>query len=190
MDCQHFPRAYHEYFNQPISLKYIGSLLKFFDEPFEAVISSKSWIESYRTLNTQEDIIVESISFDNYASFLQFDYLKALQASYTLRTCNNCERIFLQTTKYHTSYCDRIYKDTNKTCRKIGSKMHHKEKVDRSPIHRLALTTYNRVAQRFNRETISDNEYINAIALINDYKDQALEGQIDVIRFENLLKGV
>lgn len=147
----------------------------------------KSKFVNYKSLKTNENEIAELIAFEDYGSLLQHDYIKALQKGHTLRVCQNCERIFLQTTKYHTAYCDRIYKNTNKTCRKIGPKLYHKEKVDKSPIHALALKCYNKVSQRYYRDTIDVDEYNNLMALVNKYKDDALAGKLDVIAYQDLL---
>lgn len=129
----------------------------------------------------EEPIFSEVILFDNYIDLLQYDYFRALQVNHTVRVCRNCKRAFLNTTKHHTVYCDRIApNETTKTCRKVGALNHQKEKAINSPIHQLYYKCYKKLNQRYNRGTISLDEFNDLIGEILQLRDDALEGTISV----------
>ena len=99
-------------------------------------------INSYHHTSTLPDsdkkVFVEQIAFYSFQDLLQFDFFKALQVGHTVKICRNCRRAFLETTKYHTVYCDRIApNETERTCRQVGAQLYEKEKIKSSPIHQL-----------------------------------------------------
>ena len=131
----------------------------------------------------------ETLRFNSYLELLQYDYLKALQLEHTIRICLNCGRAFLQTTKHHTVYCDRTashYED--KTCRDVGALNKQKEKVQNSPIHQLYKRCYKKLNQRYNRGAITIDEFNAKISNILKCKEKALDGKINIEKFNDLLK--
>lgn len=133
----------------------------------------------------------ESLKIKSYLELLQYDYFKALQSEHTIRICNNCKRAFLQTTKHHTIYCDNIAPEyTDKTCREVGALNKQKEKIENSPIHQLYKRCYKKLNQRYNRGTITLDEFNELIIKIVDLRDETLSGTIDTIEYENLINQI
>lgn len=129
----------------------------------------------------------EIILFNSYLDLLQYDYFRALQNEYTVRVCRNCKRAFLNTTKHHTIYCDQIAPDeTTKTCRQVGASNSEKEKIANSPIHQLYKKCYKKLNQRYNRRTITQDEFNELVAKVSKLKEEALADKISVeILIEN-----
>lgn len=98
-----------------------------------------------------------------------------------MRVCRNCKRAFLNTTKHHTIYCDQIApNETKKTCRQVGALNSEKEKIENSPIHQIYLRCYKKLNQRYNRRTITQNEFNKLITSIQQLRDDALNGTIEL----------
>ena len=67
--------------------------------------------------------IYEKYTTDSFQALLKADFYHALQAGYTIRRCECCERYFLQKKGYRTKYCDQPNPDNPKhTCAQIGRK--------------------------------------------------------------------
>ena len=67
--------------------------------------------------------IYEIYTTDSFQALLKADFYHALQAGYTIRRCECCERYFLQKKGYRTKYCDQPNPDDPKhTCAQIGRK--------------------------------------------------------------------
>lgn len=183
-------KAFEKYFNEDDVIENIGKHKKIFDVPMDRMTKSKSYFNVLKLPDKDEKTLVELSFFDDYSSFLQQEYFRALKSGHTIRICKNCERVFLQINDQDTIYCDRIYKDTGQTCRAFGPTRFHKEKVENSPIHNAYNKCYRKIYMRHYRNIIEDSEYNDLITKIIDYKDQALAGQLDVIEFQKLLENI
>lgn len=61
-----------------------------------------------------------------------------------VRKCKNCGEYFIAQKRKDELYCQRIYKDTNKSCKQIGSSIVYVEKLDNDP----ALLLYRNMSKR------------------------------------------
>ncbi len=188
-DESHF-QSLDNYFNEDAVTENIGKNSKIFDIPMDRMTKSRSYFNIVNLPDNDDKTLVELIYFDDYSSLLQQDYFRALQAGHTIRLCKNCRRVFLQTTNQDTAYCDRLYLDTNQTCRSYGPIKFHKEKVENSPVHSAYNKCYRKIYMRHYRNSINDNEFNDLIAKINYYKDKTLSGQIEVIDYLQLLDDI
>lgn len=194
--------AFDDYFLQEnLSLLSTGNK-KYFIPVLSREVYRTSEYTNVQLPNEEKKSMVESIIFNDYASLLQYDYFKALEFGHTVRICRNCNRAFLQTTKAHTIYCDRIYKDTDKTCRQYGPTKFHKERVENSPIHILYTkckkkvdTRKFRLIKKYEEKNLPVPREVydthnQTIAHIMGLQEQALDGKITVIELESLYKAI
>ena len=79
--------------------------------------------------------------------------LVSYKNNFTINKCENCGRLFIPVTSSNNpnqkgrndqKYCDKLYLDTEKTCKEIGALNKRKEKVENSPI----LSEYKREYSR------------------------------------------
>lgn len=133
----------------------------------------------------------EIILFNSYLDLLQYDYFRALQNEYTVRVCRNCKRAFLNTTKHHTIYCDQIApNEAKKTCRQVGALNSEKEKITNSPIHQLYLRCYKKLNQRYNRGTLTLDEFNELVTKANELKENTLSNELPINEFAKLLSKI
>ena len=197
---ENYINMFEGYFNDEEVKKIIGTHDKFFNLPMDRMTHYRSYYDIVSLPNSKEKELVEKTYFDNYSSFLQQEYFKALKNGQTVRICKNCKRAFLQLTEQDTIYCDRIYKDTNQTCRKIGPSKFYKERAKNSPIIQLYDKCYRKIyMQRYRLikklkeegkpiDKKIDIQFNEKISLIASLQARALEGKISVINLEEEYK--
>lgn len=132
----------------------------------------------------------EELTFEELASFLYTDLYKGMAAGNVPRRCHNCRHFFLTIGGHDTVYCNRIAPgETKRTCRQVGA--HRKEKYKNElPIHKEYFKAYNRLKGRKNRGSISTDEWNQLVAMIQDWRDAALRGELSDAEFRQKLDGV
>lgn len=63
-----------------------------------------------------------------------------------------------------------------------------KELIKNSPIHQLYKRCYKKLNQRYNRGTITQDEFNRLISEIQKLRDDALGGQLSVVEFTSKLE--
>lgn len=160
-------------------------------KPMFQTMEINSYYHTTSLPDSNKKVFVEQIAFYSYQDLLQFDFFKALQIGHAVKICRNCRRAFLETTKYHTVYCDRIApNEANKTCRQVGAQHYEKEKIKNSPIHQLYKKCYKKLNQRYNRGTITLGEFNESISHIQQLRDDALKGNLSVKKLKILLNSI
>ena len=125
-------------------------------------------------------IMTETCEFHNAHSVIQYDFFKAVQNGHAPFRCHNCGRFFLSTDSYKTFYCnEKSPENSNKTCRQIGAKNKHKEKVENDPIVQTYNNPRNKHSQQKFRGNISDEEYDNILHYLETMRDMAIRGKCD-----------
>lgn len=182
-----YAQAFEDYFHNEISLDVSINTHTILPTVMFQSTCTESRFHSIELSNGSR-VFGESLKFKSYLELLQYDYFKALQSEHTVRICNNCKHAFLQTTKHNTIYCDNIAPGyTNKTCREVGALHKQKEMVNNSPIHQLYKRCYKKLNQRYNRGTITLDEFNELISEISELRDTALSGTIEISAFSNQL---
>lgn len=105
------------------------------------------------------------------------------------RRCHNCRHFFLTVGGHDTVYCNRIAPGkTKRTCRQVGA--HRKEKQkNESPIHKEYFKAYNRLKGRKSQGSISTDKWNRQVAMIQDWRDAALRGEMSDAELKQKLDG-
>lgn len=132
----------------------------------------------------------EELTFNELASFLYTDLYKGMAAGNVPRRCHNCKHFFLTVGGHDTVYCNRIAPDeTKRTCRQVGA--HRKEKrKNQAPILKEYSRAYNRLKGRKSRGSISTDKWNRQVAMIQDWRDAALRGEMSDAEFKQKLDGI
>lgn len=183
-----YAQAFQDYFYHDIPLNVAINTNTILPTVMFQFTQVESWFQPLTLPNQDHLVFGESLKFNSYLELLQYDYFKALQNEHTVRICSNCKRAFLNTTKHHTIYCDQIApNETDKTCRDVGALNKQKEKVENSPIHQLYKKCYKKLNQRYNRQTITLDEFNRLIAEIVELRESALIGNLSITELESKL---
>lgn len=185
-----YAEAFEDYFHNEIHLNVSFNIHTVLPTVMFQSTHTESRFDSMELSNGNR-VFGETLKFKSFLELLQYDYFKALQGEHTVRICNNCKRAFLQTTKHHTIYCDNIAPGyTDKTCREVGALNKQKEKVNNSPIHQLYKRCYKKLNQRYNRGTINLDEFNKLITSIQQLRDDALNGIIELDNYIFLINNL
>ncbi len=146
----------------------------------------------FKAMSTKDGGVAlgEEFTFEELASFLYTDLYKGMAAGNIPRRCHNCKHFFLAVGGYDTVYCNRIAPgETKRTCRQVGAHRKEKEKNEK-PIHREYFKAYNRLKARKSRGSISTDEWNRQVAMIQDWRDAAVRGEMSDAELKQKLDGV
>ena len=111
-------------------------------------------VEDVVKLIKEKHIIAQEVyELENTEEQIRFELFKVIQNNFVINKCENCGRLFIPVTSSNNpnqkgrndqKYCNNLYLDTGKTCKKIGALNKQKEKIQNSSI----LKEYNREYKR------------------------------------------
>ena len=104
------------------------------------------------------------------------------------KICKSCGKYFPATAHGNTEFCNRLFQDTGKTCRDIGSLAKWREKVAASPAILLYNKHYKTRFSRIRAGKISREIFQEWAAIARDYRDKVMDGDISYEDYEGWLK--
>lgn len=133
--------------------------------------------------------------FENYETNINgacyLEFIKLISNNIFVRSCNNCEKYFINTGRADTLYCDRIFDEAGRTCKDVGAMNTYRENVKNDPIMELyqkfykknyARTKYKSESKKISK---SDFEIWSREAMA--MRDKAKLGLISYDEFKNWL---
>lgn len=151
--------------------------------------------QKYRIIEQEGKKIIVEVweAVDIYPVCYQ-EFYKLVLGNACIKKCNNCGMYFLPHNRIDTSYCEREYQESGKTCRDIGAVTIYKEKIKASPV----LTVYNKAYQsKYAKIKLkkSKKERVQAKADFQEWskeaqfmKEKALSNKISLEEFTEWLK--
>lgn len=137
-------------------------------------------------------MIAEQMQFTNLVSFLYADLYRGLMHGNCPRRCQNCGKYFLLTAGYNTCYCNNIAPgETLRTCRKVGAhRKAEREKASGTPAQREYRKAYDRLKMRKARHKISVDEWNEKVALAQELRDEAEQGELTDLELRDKLSAL
>ena len=141
---------------------------------------------------TDKFVIAEQMQFTNLVSFLYADLYRGLMHGNCPRRCQNCGKYFLLTAGYNTCYCNNIAPgETLRTCRKVGAhRKAEREKASGTPAQREYRKAYDRLKMRKARHKISVDEWNEKVALAQQLRDEAEQGELTDLELRDKLSAL
>ena len=141
---------------------------------------------------TGKFVIAEQMQFTNLVSFLYADLYRGLMHGNCPRRCQNCGKYFLLTAGYNTCYCNNIAPgETLRTCRKVGAhRKAEREKASGTPAQREYRKAYDRLKMRKARHKISVDEWNEKVALAQQLRDEAEQGELTGLELRDKLSAL
>ena len=136
---------------------------------------------SYEGYHNQKGkmVLAEKIHFEDLVNFLYVDFFKGMAAGNIPRQCRNCGKYFLAMGAYDTLFCNEIAPgETVRTCRKVGAHKREKVKTNSKPILQQYNRVYNRLKARKRNGLITEAQWNEQVAHIQELKEAALKGKI------------
>lgn len=141
---------------------------------------------------TGKFVIAEQMQFTNLVSFLYADLYRGLMHGNCPRRCQNCGKYFLLTAGYNTCYCNNIAPgETLRTCRKVGAhRKAEREKASGTPAQQEYRRAYDRLKMRKARHKISVDEWNEKVALAQELRDEAEQGELTDLELRDKLSAL
>ena len=106
----------------------------------------------------------------------------------SFKICKSCGKYFPAIAHGNTEFCNRLFQDTGKTCRDIGSLAKWREKVAASPAILLYNKHYKTRFSRIRAGKITREIFQEWAALARDYRDKVMNDEKTLEEFEDWLK--
>lgn len=119
---------------------------------------------------------------------VEFLLREIIRREVSFKVCKSCGKYFPATVHGNTEFCDRLFQDTGKTCRDIGSLTKWKEKVAASPAILLYNKHYKTRFSRIRAGKITREVFQEWAAKAREYRDKVTNGEIPLEEFEDWLK--
>lgn len=125
--------------------------------------------------------ITEFVLLKDFEDFLYFEFTELIKRGLRVRECRNCGKYFVLQSKHETLYCDRENAD-GKTCKEIGNKQKHMNKVSSDPLLKRCKQVYKSSHARMERSV--DKEFDLDVAdgirdSFNDWSKALQKARVD-----------
>ena len=120
---------------------------------------------------------------------VDFFLREIIKRELTFKQCRSCGKYFPAITAHGNSeYCSRLFQDTGKTCKEIGSAKVYQAKVENSP----AIQAYNRAYKthfaRIKYKKMTKEDFQAWAELARKFRDDTTAGKMSLQEYENWLK--
>ena len=161
------------YTNSPFKTRFVPLLN---DEAVPENISAEDISES----NLE---VVEMYEIDGIDDLIRFELLKMVSSGVLVKKCENCGYYFVPTGRIDTVYCNRLYKDSEKTCAEIGSIKKYKDKVKDNPIYTAYNKAYKRNNSRVRNKKMKQGDFLNWSEEARRFRDECYSGKMSLDDF-------
>ena len=104
------------------------------------------------------------------------------------RKCKNCGKYFCLTGNLNTDYCNRLAKNSNKTCKEVGAARKYKEKLLQNPVNQLFNKAYKKYSARVRYKSIDKTQFEWWSKIAREQRDKCLKGALSYEEFEDFLE--
>jgi len=133
------------------------------------------------------DIMAEVLYPRSLVDMVDFLLREVIRREVTFKPCKSCGKYFASTAHGNTEFCNRLFQETGKTCRDIGSLTKWKEKVAASPAILLYNKHYKTRFSRIRAGKISREIFQEWAALARDKRDKVMSGEMALEDFQEWL---
>ena len=117
------------------------------------------------TLYTNDVYMIKSLPALLYISLKEY----VTYANMPIRKCKNCDKYFIAQGRKDELYCTRKYKDTNKTCKQIGSSLIYLERLGNDE----ALAMYRNMNKKKHMQVLRKPDNKQLAKKFQDWKKEA-----------------
>jgi hypothetical protein len=127
--------------------------------------------------------VVEMYEIDGIDDLIRFELLKMVSSGVLVKRCENCGYYFVPTGRIDTVYCNRVYKDSDRTCAEIGSIKKYKDKVKDDPVYTAYNKAYKRNNSRVRNRKMTQGEFYEWAEEARRLRDECYAGRLSLEEF-------
>jgi len=150
-------------------------------------------IFTFEPLNTKfqrvnEHIFTEVLYPSSMRDIADFFLRTVIRQELTFKTCRSCGKYFSNTVHGNSEYCDRLFQDTDKTCKEIGSVKVYQAKLDEKPEYKIYNRAYKSHFARIKYKRMTKEEFKIWAEQAREMRDKVTRGELDLVRYEEWVK--
>ena len=135
-----------------------------------------------------DSAMVEVLHPDSMIDIVDYLMREIIRREISFKVCKSCGKYFPAIAHGNTEFCNRLFQDTGKPCRDIGSLAKWREKVAASHAILLYNKHYKTRFSRIRAGKITREIFQEWAALARDYRDKVMNGEKTLEEFEDWLK--
>jgi len=130
-----------------------------------------------------EHIFTEVLYPSSMRDRLDFLLRIVIRQELTFKTCRNCGKYFSNTVHGNSEYCNRLFKDTNKTCKEIGSVKVYQAKLEENPEYKIYSRAYKSHFARIKYKRMTKEEFKVWAEQAREMRDKVTRGELDLTSY-------
>ena len=159
----------------------------------EAYSHNRSEVFSFQTIPSKfervnENIFTEVLYPQSMRDILDFLLRNIIRQEITFKTCRSCGKYFPNTVHGNSEYCNRLFQDTGKTCKEIGSVKVYQAKLEENPEYKIYSRAYKSHFARIKFKKMTKEEFKIWAEQARNMRDMVTRGKLDLAGFEEWAK--
>jgi len=135
-----------------------------------------------------DSLMVEVLYPKNMIDIVDYFLREIIRREIGFKVCKSCGKYFPAIAHGNIEFCNRLFQDTGKTCRDIGSLTKWREKVAESPAMMLYNKHYKTRFSRIRAGKITREVFQEWAAKAREYRDLVMQGKMSYDEYEAWLK--
>ena len=135
-----------------------------------------------------EDVFTEVLRPNSMRDMIDFLLRGVIRRELTFKTCRSCGRYFPNTGHGNSEYCDRLFQDTGKTCKEIGSFKVYQAKLEENPEYKIYNRAYKSHFARIKFKRMTKEAFKSWAEQAREMRDMVTRGEMELTRFEEWAK--
>lgn len=107
-----------------------------------------------------------------------------------LKICKSCGQYFAVTGYANSEYCNRLFKDTGKTCKEVGALKLYQSKIHENPIIKAYSRAYKAQFARIKYRKITKEQFYAWSEQAREMRDKCLNGEVSLNKFKEWLDDI
>jgi len=148
---------------------------------------------SFEAVNTKFEringqVFAEVLHPQSMRDIVDFLLRAVIRHELTFKTCRSCGRYFPNTAHGNSEYCNRLFKDTDKTCKEIGSVKVYQAKLEENPEYKIYNRAYKTHFARIKHKRMTKENFKAWAEQARDMRDLVTRNEIGLAEYENWVK--
>ena len=133
-------------------------------------------------------IFTEVLRPKSMRDIVDFVLRNIIRQELTFKTCRSCGKYFPNTSHGNSEYCNRIFQDTDKTCKEIGSVKVYQAKIEENPEYKIYNRAYKSHFARIKYKRMTKEQFKVWAEQAREFRDLVTNGNMELARYEEWAK--
>ena len=135
-----------------------------------------------------DNIFTETLHPERFEDIVEFFLRNILKKELQFKVCKSCGKYFPATGHANTEHCDRLFQDTGKTCKEVGSLKMFQKKINENPEFKLYNRAYKTHFARIKYNRMTKEEFQEWAEEAREKRDKVSAGKMSLEKYQEWLK--